>query len=107
MLRAAAIRGASEDVETLVPFGAEVNITGDPGNTPRYHAASRGNLEIAQTLLRYGGDISVKNEFGQTPADLAILLKHSGLATLLKKRNQRVDPPNMRPSEVEFPEPEA
>ena len=89
LLHSASIRGASDDVDTLIELGAKVNVKGDLGNTPLHHAASRGNMEIADKLLRHGADINVRNEFGQTPADLANLMKHSKVATLLKKESNR------------------
>jgi ankyrin repeat protein len=89
LLHAAVIRGVSEDVDTLVELGAQVNIQGDLGNTPIHHAASRGNMEIVNKLLRYGADVRVKNEFGQTPIDLAILMKHDAVVTRLKKETRK------------------
>jgi ankyrin repeat protein len=70
----------------LIEFGADVNITGDLGNTPLHHAASRGNTEIASKLLRHGANPVLKNEFGQTPLDLSMLMKHPNVSAMLKKK---------------------
>jgi ankyrin repeat protein len=48
-------------------------------------AASEGQNEIAELLISEGADVNVKNDEGETPIDMAIRLKRTETADLLRK----------------------
>jgi len=86
LLHSAVIMADIQDVSLLIASGADVNAQGDLGNTPLHHAASRGLLAITTKLIASGANTHLKNEFGQTPADIAVLMKQSRIAALLKAK---------------------
>jgi uncharacterized protein len=84
MLPIAARKGAIEDIELLLAFGAKVNAAGDLGNTPLHGAAMTGQIATVQRLLECGADPNCRNEFHQTPADLAELGGRPRIVELLR-----------------------
>ena len=55
------------------------------GLTPLHFAAFPGQKEIAELLIAKGADVNAKIEDGKTPLDLAIHLKRTETAALLRK----------------------
>lgn len=72
--------GSGNMVETLLRYGASVNIRDDPktsidstaGYTPLHAAAWNGNLSVIPVLLRHGADVRARDEkYHGTPAGWA------------------------------------
>lgn len=63
-------------VKILIESGAEVNVQGDSGCTPLFHALVRGNLDVIQILLEHGADPRISNDWGCSPLQSAIQTDH-------------------------------
>jgi ankyrin repeat protein len=83
LLHIAVRKGEIQDIEALVAAGAQVNLTGDLGNTPLNNAALTGSKPAVLKLLELGAKTNIKNEFGETAADMARSGGHADLAALI------------------------
>lgn len=84
--------GSAEIVETLLRFGASVNIRDNPrtsidstaGYTPLHAAAWTGNLRVISVLLRHGADVRAREEkYHGTPAGWADYAGHRNARDLI------------------------
>jgi uncharacterized protein len=89
VLHAAVVRRSLKHVKLFVGAGAQVNPTGDLGNTPLHYAASFDVPEIATFLIEHGANPTIKNEFGQTALDIAELMERKSVAKVLRKKDLR------------------
>jgi len=83
-LHRAAIFGHKEIVELLIAKGADMNAT-EGGWTPLHDAAQLNRKEITELLIANGADVNAKEDEGATPLDVAIRLKQTETADLLRK----------------------
>ena len=60
-----------EIVDTLLLYGAYVNIQDKDGNTPLHFALKFEHMEIITTLIRYGADATIVNHHGLSAIDTA------------------------------------
>jgi ankyrin repeat protein len=83
----AAWKGHKEIAELLIAAGADVNAKNSRGigRTPLHWAAGGGHKEIAELLITKGADVNAKSVVGRTPLDVAIGLKQTETADLLRK----------------------
>ena len=80
----AASDGNIEVVKQHLEAGADVNVKDTIGLTPLHMAAGDGRKEVAELLIAKGAEVNAKIE-GMTPLDIAIELKHTTTADLLRK----------------------
>ena len=73
--------GRKEVAELLIANGADVNVKRNDGWTP-LHTATK---EIAELLIAAGADLNAKDKYGGTPLDVAILMKKTETADILRK----------------------
>jgi len=78
----AAYTGNIEAVKQHLAAGTDVNAKASRGWTPLHSVATK---EIAELLIAKGADVNAKIEDGKTPLDLAIHLKRTETADLLRK----------------------
>ena len=76
--------GNIEAVKQHLAAGTEVNAKAS-GWTPLAVAAHRGHKEVAELLITKGADVNAKDNNGGTPLDVAIQLKRTEIADLLRK----------------------
>ncbi len=60
-----------EIIDTLLLYGANVNIQDKDGNTPLHFALKFGHIEIVTALLRYGADATIANHEALAAIDTA------------------------------------
>ena len=85
-LRIAAINGQKEIATLLITKGADVNAKDFTfGRTLLHIAAREGHKEIVELLIAKGADVNAMDKDGNTPLDLAIHLKRTDTAALLRK----------------------
>ena len=58
-------------VQSLLNYGAKINICDTNGDTPVHIAANSGNSIALEIMLRNGGDVGAKDYQGRTPLHLA------------------------------------
>ena len=76
--------GHNEIAKLLIAKGVNVNAKAKEGRTPTpLHLAT--TKEIAELLVAEGANVNAKDERGKTPLDLAIQVKNTELADLLRK----------------------
>ena len=76
----AAARGDVESLNTLISYGANINLPDSQGNTPLHHART---VTCIDTLLNAGADIHARNRSGHTP--LHTVCRGAGDLALLKR----------------------
>ena len=85
----AAYQGNKEIAELLLANGADVNAKNEVDTTPLHHAALYGHKETVELFITNGADVNAIIASGQyqgkTPLDLAIQLKRTETANLLRK----------------------
>ena len=85
----AAYQGNNEIAELLLANGADVNAKNEVDTTPLHHAALYGHKETVELFITNGADVNAIIASGQyqgkTPLDLAIQLKRTETANLLRK----------------------
>jgi ankyrin repeat protein len=74
-----------EIAELLIAEDANVNEKDDNGSTPLHFAAVNGPKVIVELLIAEGADVNAKDERGKTPLDLAIQVRNTKTADLLRK----------------------
>ena len=74
--------GRNEIAKLLIAKGANVNAKDGNGSTPLHYANTK---EIAEPLIAEGANVNAKNKDGKTPLDLAIQVRNTELADLLRK----------------------
>jgi len=65
-LIAAAFRGDSNQVKTVLAKGAEVNFQGTDGVTALYIAAQNGHMEVVEALLAHQAKVNLQGNNGAT-----------------------------------------
>lgn len=65
-------RKRADAAYTLILNGAEINRTGQDGNTPLHYACQSGDNTLVKALILFGADCNAKNGSGKTPGLLAI-----------------------------------
>ena len=85
----AAYQGNNEIAELLLANGADVNAKNEVDTTPLHHAALYGHKETVELFITNGADVNAiivsGQHQGKTPLDLAIQLKRTETADLLRK----------------------
>ena len=76
----AAIRGDVVALETLIRFGADVNLSDSQGQSPLHHARTPACIDV---LTNAGADVHARDAFGHTP--LHRVCRGSGSLPLLKR----------------------
>lgn len=71
-LHIACINGHVEITRLLLMNCANVDATGEWGDTPLYHACLRGRDLVTPPSLEYGADTIYKNKSGQTALDVCV-----------------------------------
>jgi ankyrin repeat protein len=72
-------------VEFLLERGAVINRVDDVfGSTPLHQTVARDRKEIVVLLLKLGADSALKDREGKTAYDLAVSLRRSELAEMLR-----------------------
>ena len=90
-LMTAASSGDANELQTLLDAGADVNATGDDGETALMAAATRGHSEAAQTLLDAGADVNASADNGETALMYAALRGHPDTVQALLDAGANVD----------------
>jgi hypothetical protein len=72
-LHAAALKGCSEAIYSLLRFGAMVNVKDENGITPLFAAAWNGDAEVMKLLLTAGADVKVIDNSGSTALHVAAI----------------------------------
>jgi ankyrin repeat protein len=60
-----------EDIGALAGAGADVNATGELGNTPLHEVVYQNHVEVVEFLLKHGASRAIKNDMAETPMDVA------------------------------------
>ena len=81
-LHYAAGKGHKKIVELLIAKGADVHEKAKDGTTPLHSATTK---EIAELLITEGADVNPQSKIFGTPLDLAIQVKNTKPADLLRK----------------------
>ncbi len=85
----AARTGNIEAVKQHIAAGVDVNVKDKYGMTPLHNAVGngirKGHKETAELLIAKGADVNTKNNNGGTPLGLAIWIKETEIAALLRK----------------------
>jgi ankyrin repeat protein len=77
----------AEVAETLINYGADVNLRNENGFTPLHLLAEQGYIEAAEVLLKHGADIDARDKWGKTPLHYASEYGQADMiAFLLEKR---------------------
>ena len=74
------------ETKLLIDAGANVNCTGEMGETPLHSAAYRNRFKLATMLLQSGARTDIKDEYGLTAADIARIEGNETLAELLRNK---------------------
>lgn len=82
-LHEAAFWGSSEEVETLLAGGADLNAQRADGKTALHLAVERGNENVTQLLITEGAEIETKTLYGNTPLLCALDFLQADMAGLL------------------------
>ncbi len=70
-LLAAAEKGETRQVETLLSKGADINLRDEYERTPLMISAYNGHTDIVALLLEAGADVNPKAKYGQTAHQFA------------------------------------
>jgi ankyrin repeat protein len=82
----AAETGNIEAVKQHLAAGADVNAgRSDGGGTPLHFAAGWGQKEMVELLIAKGAEVNARTNNGGTPLGLAIWIKETEIADLLRK----------------------
>ena len=81
-LHYAVSKGHKKIVELLIAKGADVHEKAKDGTTPLHSATTK---EIAELLITEGADVNPQSKNFGTPLDLAIQVKNTKIADLLRK----------------------
>ena len=76
----AAARGDEDSLNTLISYGANINLPDGQGNTPLHHARAVTCIDM---LLNAGADLHARNRFGHTA--LHAVCRGAGNLALLKR----------------------
>src|SRR5689334_12955373 len=91
-LNAAVRAGRLDEVEQLLPAGADLNARDRVGSAPLHVAAWSGKIGIASLLISRGADVNARqNETGLTPLDYAVLSGTAAIVKLLVGAGARID----------------
>ena len=82
-LHDAARDGDLEKVRALIGEGAEIDASGEKGETPLILAILEGHADVAELLIAHGADVMARNERGLTPLHAAAYSGSAELARLL------------------------
>jgi ankyrin repeat protein len=74
-----------EIIQTLLNYGADVNVRDHQQRTPLHMAVKMRQNETIQLLMRYGADAKAKNAEGVSAMELAYRLESKTAAKLLKQ----------------------
>jgi ankyrin repeat protein len=88
-LQAAALCAQADMIEFLIQRGANVKVKQVEGTTALHEAAILGNERMIRLLLDAGADVNAKMEDGRTPLDLALKVKQTKAAELLRARGAK------------------
>lgn len=89
----AASKGHSAMIGLLLEHGADVNKTEKDGVTTAIHkAATNGHAEAVRVLLNAGAKPGQPNAAGKTPMQIAIALRHHGVAKMISDPASRAQP---------------
>jgi hypothetical protein len=79
----AAATGHLGVVLLLIERGANINATGDGGNTALHWTAVQGHEEVVALLLEKGAHANTRDNYGRTPLMLACVNGHLGVVKVL------------------------
>jgi ankyrin repeat protein len=82
-LHIASMRGALNEIETLLAAGAKADAEGEMGDRPLHNAAMRGHGPVVKRLLEAGASPEVKDDHGFTPRSLAVSLGHHDVVAII------------------------
>jgi ankyrin repeat protein len=75
----------------LLTAGADVNASGDSGNTPLHYAAeSEQDAELAELLISHGANIEQTNKYRETPLQIAAA-QNPAVARLFLESGAKLD----------------
>ena len=84
-LHKACEKGDIEAVKQHLPAGTDVNAKDGGGLTPLHNTYSEGHKAVAELLIAEGADVNEIGNLLNTPLDLAIIIKKTETADLLRK----------------------
>ena len=90
-MHAAACKGHVNILSLLLDNGAELDRSGDYGNTPLHRAVSNEKLKAAQFLLDRGANINAQNSGGYVPLIFAVQCESVEFARMLLERGARTN----------------
>ena len=70
-LHLSCLEGRADVADTLLRYGARVNVKDRQGSTPLHVAAANGHADVVTLLLQHGAAKGTRNHRGNTPVDLA------------------------------------
>lgn len=86
-LLAAAKKGDTEAVKSLLAKGADVNAKSPYGATPLFFACDRGHTEVVKLLLEKGADVNARDTFYKsTPIIWAAMRDHAEVVKLMVEK---------------------
>mmetsp|Transcript_31612 Transcript_31612/g.32195 ORF Transcript_31612/g.32195 Transcript_31612/m.32195 type:complete len:324 (-) Transcript_31612:141-1112(-) len=86
-LWAAAQGGNTQDCESLIDIGADVNWRNHEGDTPLLAACRRGHIETANVLIVHGADVNAIGDDSYTPLHIACRRGNYELLSILLESN--------------------
>jgi len=87
----AAYSGDIPNINKLLKKGANVNATGQYGDTPLIRAAMQDNVDVVKLLLSAEAKINTSNQFGYSPLLAAVENKKTAIVKLLLSKGADIN----------------